>query len=36
MVTVTTLPLATVQVAAAATAPGSGLPPEKEIVGAVT
>ena len=33
MVTVTTVPFAIVQVAAAATAPASGLPPEKDIVG---
>ena len=34
IVTVTTLPLAIVHVAAAATAPASGLPPENVIVGA--
>ena len=36
IVTVTTVPLAIVHVADADTAPGSGLPPENEIVGGVT
>ena len=35
IVTVTTVPFAIVQVAAAATAPASGLPPEKLTVGGV-
>ena len=35
IVTVTTVPFAIVQVAAADTAPASGLPPENEIVGGV-